>query len=149
MLNVSGFNRSANKIFFNAWIGLMRLTCLLFLINQSQSLGANFTFYCVAVICLIKPILSNIEKFRVASNKNRKLYSWLFIVCITIITAHIWGQFSNTENADQIAFKYTYVAVETTVIFIATHSLLLIADLFKMRRERKLNKVNGKSDQSF
>lgn len=141
MLKESKVTDSVNMMVFNAWIGLMRLTCLLFLIIQSQALGPNFTFYCIAVICLVKPVLSNTMRFRVSSKQLKKVYTWSFMVVMTVCVAYIWGEVSSTEDSTQIAKGYIFMGLETTVIVLSTHGIVWMVDWFKKRRKNRLGKV--------
>lgn len=139
MFKESKIKESVNMMVFSAWIGLMRLTCLLFLIIQSQALGPNFTFYCIAIMSLAKPVLSNLTKFRESGKQSKKIYTWLFMVFLTTFVAYIWGQNTSTEDSAQTAMSYIIMALETTVIISSTHGIVWMVNWFSEKRKRRLS----------
>lgn len=148
MLETTKNGYSANKVFFLAWITLMRVTCLLFLIIQSQVLGPNFTVYCIAVICLAKPVLSNIEKFKRSEKDTKKLLIWLAFVSTTSSVAFIWGYISNSESASDAALAFLIKAAEATAIILLVHAVIVMSKLFakwRSKREYK-NKIKNQSN---
>lgn len=148
MLNNSkdGFNiskipivtdKTVNTVVFHVWLWIMRTTCFVFLIVQSYMLSANFTFFCFAVMCLIRPTLGNIPKFRASSKTAKKLYSWSVMIVITMFAAYIWAQKSGSEGGDTSAFAYAVIAIETTLIIYLTYGIIWMVNKFKKRRAKK------------
>lgn len=136
---------SANELFFNAWVILMRVTCLLFLIIQSQMLGPNFTVYCVAVACLSNPLLSSISKFRRSEKYIKKLWAWLFLVSSTSCVAFVWGYTTDIKESHDIAQSFIMRAVETTVILLLVHAVITMSKYFSKWRSKRKNKNSIKN----
>lgn len=125
-------------LFFNSWVILMRVTCLLFLIIQSQLIGPNFTVYCVAIICLANPLLSNLSGFRKSEKHVKRFWAWLFLASTTSVVALLWGYTSLVEESQKIAQSYLFRALEATVIILLVQSVIIMSKHFsKWRSKRK------------
>ena len=130
-------NYSVSLLFFNSWVILMRVTCILFLIIQSQLLGPNFTVYCVAIICLANPLLSNLSGFRKSQKHVKRLWAWLFLVSTTSIVALLWGYTSLVEESQKIAQSFLLGALEATVIILLIQSVIIMVQYFSKRRNKR------------